>query len=484
MTNCPTCGKPVDPIRARAVIVRDGKVIAYCSKECAGNAEPSKPHAKPVNTPATGTPKRNVRDFDSGPVIEIVHEPVSGVVTSAPDRRESVPVVATTPERKDRTPPPAPKKDATPIPAAKPDPKKKDETPVAASKSATTEIDPREILGDGDDGEPDATGRRRPGPSTIRRRRDSIESKLADDWLDDEPADVRPETLTEDPPRRGRGLLVAILLLVILGGGGLLYYQMVYLPKQKQTVRRDPPPSTPQSGTVVPGSVETLPPPPPPGAAETKAALERAQGVLREYLTSTPRVARSAAMALSRTGDIPAVQRLETALDKDNVEEAQKLDIAYALARASNKRGIDMLVAALGASRRDDRLAAARALAQLGDNRALATLATFLELSQHRLGAAQELARFADPRAIKALEQIRADDKASPDDKKTATVALAIAGKSEVAGDLKKLLADRSFNLYAAEALANLHDEAARPVLVQQLAVRDIRVRVARSLRR
>ncbi len=35
MSACPTCGKPVDPLRAPAVSVRDGKVVGFCSKECA-----------------------------------------------------------------------------------------------------------------------------------------------------------------------------------------------------------------------------------------------------------------------------------------------------------------------------------------------------------------------------------------------------------------------------------------------------------------
>ena len=35
MMPCPICGKPVDPLRAPAVSVRDGKVVPYCSKECA-----------------------------------------------------------------------------------------------------------------------------------------------------------------------------------------------------------------------------------------------------------------------------------------------------------------------------------------------------------------------------------------------------------------------------------------------------------------
>src|SRR5664279_345258 len=118
MTNCPVCGKAVDPIRAPAVGVRDGKVVSYCSREHALEAE-SRPVIMPVpaknragSEPAFRIPdadqKKNAKDketketkekdkakkrtpasgiaqpsalYDSGPVIEIIHEPASGVVT-------------------------------------------------------------------------------------------------------------------------------------------------------------------------------------------------------------------------------------------------------------------------------------------------------------------------------------------------------------------------------------------------------------------
>jgi hypothetical protein len=39
MSPCPVCSQPVDPLRSRAVAVRDGKVISYCSKECLAGAQ-------------------------------------------------------------------------------------------------------------------------------------------------------------------------------------------------------------------------------------------------------------------------------------------------------------------------------------------------------------------------------------------------------------------------------------------------------------
>ncbi len=105
MSACPVCGKAVDALRAPAARVRDGKVVAYCSKECAAAAE-TKPTPKvdvAAPAPSKKTPAKGVKrtpasgvvvpasraDLDSGPVIEILHEPASGVVTSAGDARVS-----------------------------------------------------------------------------------------------------------------------------------------------------------------------------------------------------------------------------------------------------------------------------------------------------------------------------------------------------------------------------------------------------------
>jgi YHS domain-containing protein len=52
MTTCPVCGKPVDPLRAPAVGVRDGKVISYCSRAHALEAE-TKPTVVAKPRPAT-----------------------------------------------------------------------------------------------------------------------------------------------------------------------------------------------------------------------------------------------------------------------------------------------------------------------------------------------------------------------------------------------------------------------------------------------
>jgi hypothetical protein len=110
-------------------------------------------------------------------------------------------------------------------------------------------------------------------------------------------------------------------------------------------------------------------------------------------------------------------------------------------------------------------------------------LVEYLDVVQLRLGAAEQLAPLAEPRALKALEATRADAKASPDDRARATVALAGAGHQELAPAVRELLASGRENSYAAAALARLHDAAARPVLVEQLAVPSLRVGAARALR-
>jgi hypothetical protein len=85
---------------------------------------------------------------------------------------------------------------------------------------------------------------------------------------------------------------------------------------------------------------------------------------------------------------------------------------------------------------------------------------------------------------MKVLESFIADPKAQPDEKARAQIALGHAGRSDVAPALRALLTDDRQNSFAAQALAVLHDEAARPVLVSQLNIPSLRVKSARALRR
>jgi HEAT repeat protein len=442
MTPCPTCQKPVDPLRAPAARVRDGKVIGYCSKECAAAAEtkptakidmpaaaakPAAPAATPVlakatppkgvpaskTTPPKGVPAKrtppggvaaSAAAYDSGPVIEIVHEPASGVVTSAPDARTA------------------------------------QGSAVSSSRAETS------------------------GAIQIS------ETGTADDYIG-----------FDDTPERGRGLLVFLLVLLVLSGGAFAAYHLGYLDKylpreHGKFVTVVTAPAKRDAGVAPAVDAGVADPAP--------AALAKARQVLRTQLRSeSPRMQRVAAEALARTGDAEAITALAAALAKETAD-LPKIEIAYALARAGDARGTDALVIALGAPRRDLKAEAARRLALLGDARAVPVLASYLEISQLRLGAAEQLAYLAEPHALEALTKIRTDPDASADDKARATIALGLAGRTEVAADLHKLLDDARFNAFAAAALAAQHDQTAYTLLVKQLEIPSLRVNAARSLRR
>jgi HEAT repeat protein len=410
--NCPSCGKPVDSLRAPAVGVRDGKVVSFCSKECA--AQESKPVAMPRaqtspavaakisrRTPAKGVPQK-MSDLDSGPVIEILHEPASGVVASSADARVS--------------------------------------SGAVASRSSQTD-----------------------GAIQI------ADTGHIDDYVD------------PDEPGRGRGARVFLILLLLIVAGGAAAYYFGYLDK---LLGRDGAAATRPATLPVQPKVEAAAPPDAMPTMAPADALAQARDVLTNQLKSeSPRVRRLAAMAFSRTGDKHAIDLLAAMLDKET-SEITRLDIAYALARAGDKRGTDHLVGALGSPRRDVKGEAAQRLALLGDPRAAATLDEFLEYSQFRLSAAEQLAYLSDPRALDVLDKTRADPKASADDQARAVIALANGGRADVASAVRGLLPDTRFNAFAALALANLHDSAARPVLVKQLAIPSLRVGAARALRR
>ena len=443
MSACPTCGKPVDPLRAPAVLVRAGKVISFCSKDCASAAE-TKPTAvpktvppaeaaaaaAPAPAPAPAAKKERAKtpvpiamrrtpaggiatsgtQLDSGPVIEILHEPASGVVASSPDARSG----------------------------------------RAAAPASHTETD---------------------GAIQV------AETGHLDDYVT--PGDSLE--MQADAPRRSRTGLVLFLLFLAIIGGGIAAYQLGYLDKllnrsHAHTATKATPPPTP--AVVEPAR----PPDPPPAAAD--APLERAKAALRRLVhEDTPRIQKPAAAALARTGDAEALETLAAALVKDQNDIA-RLDCAYALMRAGDKRGESALVKALAAERRDIRLEAARRLALLGDTRAAPVLVDALAVSQLRLGAAEQLANLADPKAIEVLDKLRGDAKTGSDDHKRAIVALARAGQTDVAEELRGLLGDAHWSAFAAAELATMHDEAARSALEHQLGIGALRVSAARALRR
>ncbi|NVB82684.1 MAG: hypothetical protein HOV81_30180 [Kofleriaceae bacterium] len=415
MIPCPNCGKPVDPLRAPAVSVRDGKVVGFCSRECkaAAEAQPAKlvptkivrapagadvPAKGKARTPASGAAiPASSADLDSGPVIEILHEPATGVVTSAADARKT-----------------------------------------------------------------------KANPSSLRAETDGAIEIADTGHIDD--------YVALDEPRRGRTMLIALILVALVGGGVAAAYSLGYFGRDKAAATTPPPAPVKPPVAAPPPDAQVL--------VEPSAALERAEAVLRQQMKSeSPRVQRVAAMALSRTGDPAAIQMLVAAL-KEETSDLAKLDIAYALARGGDKRGAEALDAAIAGGKRDPRLEAGRRFAALGDKRAIHVLENYLPVTQLRLGIAEQMAFLAEPRAVKVLDGVRADEKAVPDERARATIALGHAGRTDVAPALRELLTDDRQNSFAAQALAGLHDEAARPVLVEQLNIPSLRVKSARGLRR
>ncbi len=404
MTSCPVCGKQVDPLRAPAVGVREGKVVSYCSRDCATLAEsgptkliPTKLMRMPsdhgltgrdkVTTPASGVVTASKPLLDSGTVIEIMGE-------------SSAPVIAE-------------------IPKAKPRNKRADSSVQIAD-----------------------TGH-------------------LDDYITHEP--------------RRRGLWLGVLLLVVAGGAAAAYF-LGYL---DTLLGREPR----QVATTVPSDAATVAPTPdavPPLTREK--ALELAHASLRSQLTAPPRVQRLAAAALARTGDAEGLEVLAAAIPKEP-SDLEKIELAYQLARGGDKRGFDALVSAASPTKRESKHQAGAKLALLGDARAVKILEGSIQFPQFRLGVAEQLAYLREARALKVLDDTLADPKALPSEKSRAAIALGWAGRTDVAPALRELLTDTRDNAYAAAALANLHDAAARPVLEQQLGITNFRVRAARGLR-
>jgi YHS domain-containing protein len=396
MTACPNCQKPVDPLRAPAVSVRDGKVVAFCSKACKEALE-----TKPVKL----APTKVVRLPSNSELVKAVtRTPATGVVTA-------------------------------------PAPKSVDSGPII------------EVIHD------------QPSSGAIQ----IADTGHIDDFV------------TTDDGRSRRVAVVALLVVLALAGSGVAAYHLGLLDRLlgRGAAPVEPSPTPAEVPPVHDAAAPDVLAPVTPGEA-----LARATAVLREHLQSeSPRVQRLAASALARTGDAEALAVLADALATETGDTA-RLDLAYGLARGGDKRGFDALMAAAAADRRDRKLGAGERLALLGDRKAVQVLGSYLSASQLRLGVAEQLALFAEPRAIAVLEAVRADARAVPDEQARATIALAHAGRADMAPALRAMLDDDRNNAYAAAALAELRDEAARPVLEKQLGVSSLRVGAARALRR
>ncbi|CAN5855938.1 hypothetical protein BH11MYX2_BH11MYX2_35040 [soil metagenome] len=407
-TTCPICGKPVDPLRARHVAVREGKVVAYDTAECQQSAE-TKPTAVPtgmparVRTPVAGVPSK-LPTLESGPIIEIVRDPASGPVKE-PSKL-------------------ADKKD-----------KKRDDTTL---QKWTRETDDQEAE-----------------TNAMHAAGDSLSA-----------GDLAPRKKSIAP--------LILIAVVLLGAAAFVGYRILVGSSTKPA-----PPTAPVEKSELP---QPKPPEAPPKPDPHKV-LEEAEAVLRGIMaTQPPRVQRFAAIALARTKDPAAIELLGSQLT-DEKTDAGKLELGYALARASDARGRKVLVDMLGSPRRDAKQESGRRLALLGDTAGANVVASYLAVEQNRLGAAEILAFLKDERGLKVLDAVRTAPKSTADEKARATIALGIAGRTDVVPDLQALLKDDHFKSQAAGALATLGDPTARAVLAEQLAVVQLRADAARSLR-
>jgi hypothetical protein len=470
MTSCPVCSNPVDPLRSRFVGVRDGKVVGFCSAECAakGGAGVPAPAAAVVQAPALAAAAALAAEVDPA--------------AKARPGKGKPPASAQTPSTGVPIGPPRP---ATPAPGV----------PVSLESGPVIEIIREPASGAVEKrAEVDKTGRaKHPDEIAITEHwaADREKSKAKPGEPSEATAAVEvshPRPPSEPdlvPPRKSRAPLV-ILVLVVLAIGGFLAYQHFVKSDASAATRPTPSARAPTRAPIEP------PTPARPPLLDAQAAAGLARGKLDDHLHDTSqRVQHLAATALARTADPAALAVIAgelglapAAAKPLETSDLAKLDLAYALTRGGDKRGAEWLAAGLRSPRGDVRDEAARLLVLLGDARGVPHLLDLLQIPQRRLGAAEQLVHLAEPHALKVLDQLRADPKTSADDRARATIALGIAGRADAAPALRALLADLHESAFAAAALAELHDPAARPVLAAQLASPALRVRAARALRR
>jgi HEAT repeat protein len=369
---CPNCQNTVDPLRAPAAKIRNGKVMTFCSPECA-RGEPSVSLARAAPAAPVALPEAIVA--------------AAPVAAPAPEIIESA-------------------------------------APVAA------------------------------------------------------PVSLPPPAVREyEPPRRSRRGMIgaAIGTLVAAAIGGAIVQSV------------SPGRSTPAAASVVPAAAPPVEAPAPlvaaaPAPPSKPEMLARATATLEGYLADTsPRLRREAAMALSRTGHAGALEELIKQLDSEP-SEVTKVAIADSLAKAGHARGREFLIASLANPRRDIRMNAAIALAQLADDKARSPLKSWLTLPNYKLSAAGTLALLGDADGIAVLkEALAARD---PEPRMRAAAALGKAGDASGKELLLQMIADPRYDQLAATALARLGEMSAAPVLTKVLVLSSLSVEAAIGLRR
>jgi HEAT repeat protein len=291
---------------------------------------------------------------------------------------------------------------------------------------------------------------------------------------------LHPEASTR---RRGRGALFAVSGVVLAGGIAVLALEVYpsMAGSDHRPARPEPAASAPRAAAA---SAETTAPAVADAPSDHETLHDAAVAELRALEKSTsPRVRRLAAQALARTAEPAALELLRTML-RDEPSQLSKIQIAYALGRAGDAQAVTDLRAMLTAERRDVRLDAARSLVQLGDDSGARALRAMLDIDTHRIGAAGLLARLGDQEGLEVLRAEATSKQASAEARMRAAVALGRAGDASVRPQLVEILADRRYNVGAADALAALGDPAAVEALDAQLALSAVRVPAALWLRR
>jgi HEAT repeat protein len=471
MSQCATCGKPVDALRARHTRVEGARINVFCSPECMAGA----PAAATASAPLA--PRHSAAVAAVMPEVSIPRRSASGAAVGADLVSAPVPVVAR-PARPSAPPPVA--EPAAPTPAASAGSGgvvAVDEQTMGVGPALTMPVVSVEQLGSRSHPVAAVPPAAALDPTLTDVGRDPTE--LAPRPAAGEPGGVRPGA----PPRRR-------LMMLAVGGVGLLAAIAIGVracrgkPGAGASRATSVGAAGSSSGSALGGAIQAPAVIAPIAPLDVGATKTRATDILSGHLGADgDRIRALAASALARTQEPRALDMLGKLLDTESTPSV-RIAIAYALARGGDARGKARLQADAKSDQREVRVDAGRRLVMLGDETGRTVMTRYLDVADRRLSAAEALATMGDQGAIAILQGIRADAKAEPDTVRRATIALGRAGQADVAPALRELLTDFHFRNAAAVALAALGDPAARPVLAEQLRIEGLCVEAALALRR
>lgn len=479
MSQCATCGKPVDALRARHTRVEGARILVFCSPACMAGA----PAAA---APEVVAPRHSAAVAAVMPEVSIPRRSASGAAAGADLVSAPVPVVAR-PARPSAPPPVA--EPAAPVPAASGGSGgvvAVDERTMGVGPALTMPVVSVEQLGSRS--HPVAAS---PSPAASSPT-SALDATLTDVGRD--PTELAPRSITGEP-LGARAAAPARRRLVWLAVGGVVLVAAIAV--GARACRGKPgtsagaatgsaarPGAAAPGGSALGGATQAPAVIAPIAPLDVGATKTRATDILSGHLAADgDRIRALAASALARTQEPRALELLGKLLDTEATPSV-RIAIAYALARGGDARGKARLLADAKSDQREVRVDAGRRLVMLSDETGRTVMTRYLDVADRRLSAAEALATMGDQGAITILQGIRADAKAEPDAVRRATIALGRAGQADVAPALRELLTDFHFRNAAAVALAALGDQAARPVLAEQLRIEGLCVEAALALRR